>query len=122
MLRLGLLFADAAQDAEPLYTLKLQSALLAIASPGHFKEHCTRLREEAAQSKPVEAAPKRRKNARVSTQTTDSDAKQQQPYGYKLFLEPGEPQEVPRAVLCHLHTGELPDDPEQLIWVSVSSA
>ncbi len=39
-------------------------------------------------------------------------------YTWTLRLLPGEPQSVPQAVLCHVYTGELPDDPETLIWVS----
>ncbi len=42
-------------------------------------------------------------------------------YEYRLTLFPGEPEGVPKAVLRHLYTGALPDDPEQLIWVSNSA-
>ncbi len=42
-------------------------------------------------------------------------------YDYKLILFPGEPEGVPRAVLHHLYTGDLPTDTEQLIWVSTGA-
>lgn len=118
--------AEAGPDTAPLYTLKLQSVVLAAASPGHFRSYCTRLRWEGGGSSSAPAG-KQRKPARVGTKRRASDTADQdtqsnvapgQAYAYKLTLLPGEPESVPKAVLCHLYTGALPDDPDQLIWVS----
>ncbi len=106
------LLTDERPGARPLYVLQLQSTVLAIASPGHLQQHCARLRAQGAHQAP----PRGRPWFQFWRPRT------QRAYSYKLVLEPGEPQGIPRAVLCHLHTGQLPDDPEQLIWVSASGA
>ncbi len=102
--------ADADADAEPLYTLALHSVVLAGASPGHLRAHCLR-RTETETSQDTDHV-----HVHVHIHTSSSVPKHM--YEYRLTLLHGEPETVPKAVLCHLYTGALPDDPEQLIWVS----
>ncbi len=104
--------ADAGPDAEPLDSIHVPSLLLASASPGNFRGHSERLKEQLKRGTSTEA-----KKRRVSG-STDAGAGEQ----YRCTLFPGEPEVVPRATLQHLTKGEVPDDPEQLVWVSTQSA
>ncbi len=121
--------ADADPGSEPLYSLTLHSLVLAAASPGHFKGHCERQREDGAVPLPTKrtVGVKRSAQEMATTDETHGDARAEvqmdsQPaapsFDYRLTLFPGEPEGVPKTVLCHLYTGVVPDEPEQLIWVS----
>ncbi len=74
----------------------------------------------AKQRKSARVGAKRRASEAGDQEARKGDASSQRVYAYNLALFPGEPEGVPKAVLCHLYTGALPDDPEQLIWVSVA--
>ncbi len=111
--------ADAKLDTEALYSLSLHALVLAAASPGHFRGHCIRQRREAATQPEKQQGKKGKKAAgtkRRASDTTDQDVRRAVSE-YRLVLFPREPENVPKAVLCHLYTGALPDDPEELIWV-----
>ncbi len=131
--------ADARPDTAPLYTLQLHSLVVASASPGHLRGYCLRAqdaKQDANQQQGVaaEGKGKKRKKAKRRAQgnsvdtdtvgskrhapdTADHKRAEQEP-AYRLTLFPGEPEDVPKAVLCHLYTGALPKAPVQLIWVS----
>ncbi len=102
-------FADADEDSQPLYTLSLHSLVLAEASPGHLRGHCVRSKEQAEE----QGAPT------VGAKRARPDGPADEVLNYKVHLVPGEPQTAPEAVMKHLYTGELPEDPELLIGVRV---
>ncbi len=96
--------------------------MLGTASPGHFRGHCIRRKENDIHVAPKASGAKRQRDAaeadpghvqvHIHIQTAAPL------YSYRLSIFTSEPEVVPRAVLCHLYTGALPDDPDQLIWVS----
>lgn len=117
--------AEAGPDTAALYSLKLQSVVLAAASPGHFRGYCTRLKGTGRGPSSAQAGEQRtpaaavlRRASDTADQDTQSNATVDQAYAYRLTLFTGEPEGVPRAVLHHAYTGALPDDTEQLIRVS----
>ncbi len=117
--------ADAPTDAEPLYSMKLHSFVLAGSSPGHFRGHCTRLKEGSAPQSdgqaPSDSDAAEQADEALNNKCTGGAAAAAAaagPFEYRLSLFPGEPEDVPKEVLCNLYTVALPDNPVKLIWVS----